>query len=209
MPKMDGEKTKKKILQVAEGLFSEKGFNGASISMIAKAAGVNKALIYYHFRDKNDLIVSLFRSIVQELADYVDHSFSSVDPQDQEIDIIEKIKGEIQFLEKRKGILSVLLMESLKTRDKNNFLFKCSEIVINHEFEGFMKKMKAQKKARFPEKQQYLVYEFFTGVLPLVAFVALKDKWCEYFKCDEDKLLEYFLDSFEKSHIAFHGTEDV
>ena len=207
MPKPDGEKTKKKILHVAEALFSEKGFNGTSISMIAKAADVNKALIYYHFKDKNDLIVSLFKNIVEELAEYVAHSFVSSDPHEQKIDVMEKIKGEILFLEKRKRILSVMLMESLKTHDKNNFLFKCAEIVINHEFEGFMQKLEAHKKARFPEKQQYLVYEFFTGVLPLVAFVALKDKWCEYFNCDADKLLENFLDSFEKSHIASHVTE--
>lgn len=61
-----------------------------------------------------------------------------------------------------------------------------------------------RKKEKFPEKQRFLVHEFFTGFIPIVAFVALQDKWSEYFKCDSDKVLEYFMDSFEKSHLASH-----
>ena len=56
MPKTDGYKTRQKILQEAEDLFSEKGFNGTSIDMIAKAAGINKGLIYYHFKNKHDIL---------------------------------------------------------------------------------------------------------------------------------------------------------
>jgi len=40
MPKKDGDITKKRILEVAENLFAEKGYDGASIGLIAKNAGV-------------------------------------------------------------------------------------------------------------------------------------------------------------------------
>ena len=50
---MRGEQTKQKILNVAGELFAENGFDGTSVDSIANAAGVNKALIYYHFKDKN------------------------------------------------------------------------------------------------------------------------------------------------------------
>lgn len=204
MPKMDGEKKKKKILKVAEELFSENGFDATSVDKIARAAGVNKALIYYHFKDKNDIIASLFKKIIAELAEYLYCSFDSVDPQNQDVDIREKIKEEIQFLAKRKKILSVMLMESFKTQDQNNFLFKCAEIVINHEHKGLMKNIEGQKNEQFPERQQFFVYEFFTGVIPLIVFVAFQDKWSEYFNCESDKALEYFIDSFKRSHLASH-----
>lgn len=44
------------ILQTAESLFGEKGYRGVSIDEIAKAAGVSKGLIFYHFTSKKALV---------------------------------------------------------------------------------------------------------------------------------------------------------
>ena len=62
MSRTGGDLTKKRILTIAERLFSEKGFDATSVDSIARKAKVNKALIYYHFKDKNDIISSLFAS---------------------------------------------------------------------------------------------------------------------------------------------------
>jgi len=43
------------ILDVAELLFSQKGFKATSISDIAKSAGGSKANIYHHFKSKEHL----------------------------------------------------------------------------------------------------------------------------------------------------------
>ena len=45
------------ILQTAERLFGEKGYQGVSIDEIAKAAGVAKGLINYHFGSKENLLI--------------------------------------------------------------------------------------------------------------------------------------------------------
>ncbi|CSD08028.1 TetR family transcriptional regulator [Vibrio cholerae] len=45
--------TKEKILDVAEGLFAEYGFNDTSLRTITSKAGVNLASVNYHFGDKN------------------------------------------------------------------------------------------------------------------------------------------------------------
>jgi len=205
MPKMSGEETKNKILQVAEELFSEKGFDATSVDKIAKGAGVNKALIYYYFKNKNDIIVSLFTNIVRELAEHIESSFETIEKYKPESNIEEKIKEEIHFLGKKKKILSVMLMESLKINDKDNFLFQCAEIIIHQEHKGLLKKIEKRKKEKSLERQRYFVNEFFTGFIPIVTFVVLQDKWCEYFKCKTDKLQEYFTDSFQKSHLTFHS----
>ncbi len=52
-------KTNTKILKSAYELFAEKGFNGTSIRMIAEHSGVNKALIHYHFKNKDALLEEL------------------------------------------------------------------------------------------------------------------------------------------------------
>lgn len=46
------DKTRKCILKAAQKLFASNGFNGTSISMIAKKASVNQSLIYHHFASK-------------------------------------------------------------------------------------------------------------------------------------------------------------
>src|SRR5580693_749892 len=51
--------TRERILNVALELFTEKGFDGASLREIAERLGVTKAAIYYHFASKNDILIAL------------------------------------------------------------------------------------------------------------------------------------------------------
>lgn len=53
MPRVD---TKTRILDVAEQLFAEHGFNDTSLRMITSAAEVNLASVNYHFGSKKSLI---------------------------------------------------------------------------------------------------------------------------------------------------------
>ena len=53
--------TRSRILDVAEELFSEHGFDRVSIRDITKKAQVNLAAINYHFGSKEDLIAAIFQ----------------------------------------------------------------------------------------------------------------------------------------------------
>jgi AcrR family transcriptional regulator len=59
---MENEKLDKKenILNVAEKLFAELGFDGASTRAISKAASVNMAMLNYYFGSKEGLFVAVF-----------------------------------------------------------------------------------------------------------------------------------------------------
>lgn len=48
------------ILQTAEQLFLEKGFEGTSTTEIAKRVGCNQALVHYYFRTKQNLFSTIF-----------------------------------------------------------------------------------------------------------------------------------------------------
>src|SRR5260221_4491016 len=52
--------TRSRILDVAEELFSEQGFDRVSIRDITRKAQVNLAAINYHFGSKEDLIAAIF-----------------------------------------------------------------------------------------------------------------------------------------------------
>ena len=52
---------KKLLLETAELLFSDSGYSGTSIRDIAKRAGVNVALVNYHFGSKENLYLTIFK----------------------------------------------------------------------------------------------------------------------------------------------------
>ncbi len=208
MPKKDGYKTREKILQVAEDLFSEFGFDGTSIAKISKAAGVNKGLIYYHFKDKKDIVVSILQSIIGEIDRKTDFSKTEDDQQDNPDILQDKIRMEVEYCMRRKQIITVMLMESLKKDEKADFLFQCADLVMKQEMDGIRKKMSTGQTTDPEWTSRFRVHEFFTGFMPIISFVVLQDKWCKYFDCERDKALDYFLDSFQRTHLSsHHGTD--
>ena len=56
----DSEETKRKIILAAKKEFANKGFSGARMSSIASIAGVNQALLHYHFESKEKLYRNIF-----------------------------------------------------------------------------------------------------------------------------------------------------
>jgi TetR/AcrR family transcriptional regulator len=61
--------TRAKILDSALREFSTLGFAGARMDQIASAAGVNKALLYYHFDSKENLYVAAVEMISAKIRD--------------------------------------------------------------------------------------------------------------------------------------------
>jgi TetR/AcrR family transcriptional regulator len=59
--------TKEQILTVAEELFAQKGFAGVRTHEIAAKAGVNKAMIYYWYNSKEQLLRAVLQKILFEL----------------------------------------------------------------------------------------------------------------------------------------------
>lgn len=53
------------ILEAAEILFADKGFDAVSVSAIAKQAKTSKANIYHHFKSKNALYLAVIKTAIQ------------------------------------------------------------------------------------------------------------------------------------------------
>jgi AcrR family transcriptional regulator len=64
--------TRARILDVALELFSEHGFEGATLQQIADRLGFTKAALYYHFRSKDDLLQALVAPAMAELDELFD-----------------------------------------------------------------------------------------------------------------------------------------
>jgi TetR/AcrR family transcriptional regulator len=59
------DQTRTRILLAAVREFSENGLAGARTELIAESAGVNKALLYYYFKSKDDLYAAAVESVAE------------------------------------------------------------------------------------------------------------------------------------------------
>lgn len=59
--------TRTRILEAARQEFVERGLEGARIELVAKRAGVNKALIYRHFTDKDRLFQAVLEGCYHQI----------------------------------------------------------------------------------------------------------------------------------------------
>lgn len=62
-----GDATREALVSAAIAVFSRDGFHAASTRAIAEAAGVQQALIGYHFRGKEGLYLAVFERIAAQL----------------------------------------------------------------------------------------------------------------------------------------------
>ena len=72
MSAIEKKDTKERILQAAQALFVSQGFHHTTMRDIAGAAGVNLALINYHFGAKEDLYKELLRSRITPMFEVLD-----------------------------------------------------------------------------------------------------------------------------------------
>jgi len=60
---------RKQIMDAAVKLFAEKGFHAASISLIAKEAGISKGLMYNYFDSKETLLKEIMDELTNQVMD--------------------------------------------------------------------------------------------------------------------------------------------
>jgi AcrR family transcriptional regulator len=74
---MNPKVTKEAILKVAEEVFAEKNFNGATMQDIAERLNIKKPALYYHFKSKKDIYNSLILTIYERLEQKVREPFKN------------------------------------------------------------------------------------------------------------------------------------
>jgi AcrR family transcriptional regulator len=113
-PLLDGtsEKTRT-ILDAAITVFARKGYYGARVSDIAREAGIAYGLVYHYFKNKEDLLISIFKTRWEELISAIRDTIHSMD------DPEEMIKRVISFLfhsyKNNPQMVEVMIMDVAKS----------------------------------------------------------------------------------------------
>lgn len=105
-----GGDTRSRILEAATMHFAEKGFDGARTQAIADDAGVNKAMLYYHFRDKEHLYLEMLTGHFHVIFRQVFPTFiePGLDARERVLTIVSAYLG---FLRMNPHVRSLMLYE--------------------------------------------------------------------------------------------------
>src|SRR3984893_18983047 len=68
------ERTRQQILETAQRLFTELGYDATSLQMIADEMGLTKAAVYYPFRAKSDILHAAMLPGIQRLEALLDEA---------------------------------------------------------------------------------------------------------------------------------------
>jgi AcrR family transcriptional regulator len=77
---MTGAARRDQLIQIARGLFAERGFDGTSVEEIAAHAGVSKPVVYEHFGGKEGLYAVVVDREVLQLLGTVQTALTGTDP---------------------------------------------------------------------------------------------------------------------------------
>ena len=85
---MEPVHTEEKIKRAALKEFAQHGFEGARVDRIALKAKVNKAMIYYHYKNKENLYESILKEVYQAIFPLVIEKIPGEKKPDEKIEII-------------------------------------------------------------------------------------------------------------------------
>ncbi|MGC1455892.1 MAG: TetR/AcrR family transcriptional regulator [Nitrospirota bacterium] len=162
-PKSSGvdEDTRADILAAARKVFALRGFAGTSVREVAEAARVNKAMIYYHFKDKVDLYRAVLSDSFDAMQDIWKHKIFQGEATARR-KIQQYIEGFIRFQHDNEDLRKILAMEFSTTGTKSENLKWIAKHYFAENHAALMKILEAGMKSGELKKMN-----------PLMAVVAL------------------------------------
>jgi AcrR family transcriptional regulator len=101
--------TREKIIQAADRLFGEVGFDASTVQKIAQLSQANKALVHYYFKSKENLFVCVIDHYFEELTKALQKSLLGEGLLENRIG--KAIDRYIQFLEQNRNFVRIIQRE--------------------------------------------------------------------------------------------------
>ncbi|MFO7881096.1 MAG: TetR/AcrR family transcriptional regulator [Kosmotogaceae bacterium] len=89
--------TKEKILRKSLTLFSNKGYSGTSMNEIAKTVGIKKPSLYFHFKSKKEIFITLFDEVVKDHLSEVKKILNNIDELSTKKKLYGFFKGYLEY----------------------------------------------------------------------------------------------------------------
>jgi TetR/AcrR family acrAB operon transcriptional repressor len=111
----DAEPSRKQLMAAAIDAFARHGYQGTSIDRIARDVGVTKGAVYYHFRDKEEL---LFEAVKDRVGEFEKHVLKDVVPGHSALATLRQVVDACFFhatVSNHRRFIITLMVEALDT----------------------------------------------------------------------------------------------
>lgn len=123
-----GEQTRREIIRKAAPIFNQKGYEGAALSDLMRATGLEKGGIYRHFSSKEELAAEAFDYAWRETLEARVHGLDAV------ANSVDRLKQLVRNFVERRGIIPggcPLLNTAIDTDDGNTVLRERARKALN------------------------------------------------------------------------------
>lgn len=214
----DNPEAKERILRASIELFSKKGFDATSVTEIAQSAEVTKALIYYYFRSKEEIMDSLVQSLLDKITsmtmDFVHANIvqmiqvGRLDIEKDRLtfatqeDISFFLENGYRYFEKvldfaldNRAIIRILMFESLKNSKNHNEQFRLMSFTTDNSDNPLLKTI-SEADSDFSYSADMVMFKFFYTIFPLVNFAVYYDDYKTVSGQSDGELRSSFLRTF-------------
>lgn len=177
-----------RILEAASEIFADKGFDGARVDEIAEKAEVNKALIYYYFKSKEEILDELLKRAVDGSILQKESLWNQISTVNRD-NINEMADSDLNFrqLKEQSEFIKIALVEALKNNKQQDALFKMTSTIYQH-----FKPTLEEKGLHVEKESDLLITSFYFLVVPMFFSVILGEKWAKYNEIDTDEFNQIF-----------------
>jgi len=212
-----------RILNASLQLFSIKGYDATSVNDIAKAAHVNKALIYYYFKSKEEILDSMVKSLFNNalsiamdfihtnIVQMIKKGYLDILPDRLHFVSEEAIQRflkntyafcerVIDFVIEKRDIIRVLMLESLKKGKHHNAIFRLFNLSRGGD-ENPIYKTISEADQDYTYSDDMVIFNFFFTIIPVINFAAYYDDFKAASSLSDKELRNSFLQSC-RIHIA-------
>jgi AcrR family transcriptional regulator len=124
--------SRKELMAAAIDCFARLGYQGTSIDRIARDAGVTKGAVYYHFKDKEEL---LFEAVKDRIGGFEQQVLEDVTPDDDAMGNLKRVVDACFFhatFSYHRRFIITLMVEALDTNPR-----------LSAEFRNILRRMRA------------------------------------------------------------------
>jgi AcrR family transcriptional regulator len=129
------ENGRRDLMDIAIDCFARFGYQGASIDRIAKAAGLTKGAIYYHFKDKEELLFEAVKSRVSQFERRVISDLEAVTDATAALRRVTEVCLEHATKSNHRRMIVTLMVEALGTNARLSAQFR----QMMHRFRAFLR----------------------------------------------------------------------
>ncbi|MBN1648151.1 MAG: TetR/AcrR family transcriptional regulator [Spirochaetales bacterium] len=171
-----------RILRAACSVFAAGNFDAARVDRIAEAADVPKSLIYYHFKNKEDILETLMKDFFAEMGETVRSACKS-GPADNPglADVFKQVY--YRFLSENEDLVRVAMAESIKKDKPNPPMLRL--------LDGFSA-LKTENPGTEKISAEILAARLFFNLVPSAALICLGEEFCKRYQVSRAELSAAF-----------------